>query len=96
MTAADLATARDVAAVLAEIRELRAELAELRRSQPPRLVSVAVASAQLGISPCSVRRHVADGTLPSRRIGGRVLVDLSAAQPAADAEIAQRAREARA
>lgn len=76
-------------------RIVRAIVTELRASRPPRLLSVADAAAELGISACSVRRHVADGSLPSRRVGARVLIDMTAATPAGDDEIARRAREAR-
>jgi hypothetical protein len=79
-----------------ELRQLRAEIAELRTSKPPHLVSVADAAAALGISACTVRRRITDGSLVSRRLGGRVLVDLTAAQPRTDLEVARLAREARA
>jgi hypothetical protein len=63
-------------------RIIDAVTAAIRQAQPARLLSVADAAAELGISQCSVRRHVTDGTLPSRRVGARVLVDLS--QPASE------------
>jgi excisionase family DNA binding protein len=67
-------------------RIVAAVVAEIRRAQPARLLSVRDAAAELGISECSVRRHLADGTLPSRRVGARVLVDLSRPAGASDAE----------
>jgi len=82
---------RVLAPVYTELTAIRAELAALRAAQPARLVSVRDAAAEMGISPCSVRRHIADRTLPSRRIGARVLVDMTAARPASDDEIAARA-----
>ncbi|MBN2574927.1 MAG: helix-turn-helix domain-containing protein [Deltaproteobacteria bacterium] len=75
-------------------RIVAAVVAALRAARPARLVSVADAAAELGISACSVRRHVADGSLPSRRIGGRVLVDMTVVR-ASDDEIALAARKAR-
>jgi excisionase family DNA binding protein len=68
-----------------EARIIAAVTAAIRQAQPARLLSVADAAAELGISQCSVRRHVADGTLPSRRVGARVLVDLS--RPASDGDL---------
>jgi hypothetical protein len=66
-------------------RIIAAVKAAIRQAQPARLASVADAAVELGISQCSVRRHVADGSLPSRRVGARVLVDLS--QPASDGDL---------
>jgi hypothetical protein len=59
-------------------RIIAAVTTAIRQAQPARLLSVADAAAELGISQCSVRRHVADGSLPSRKVGARVLVDMSA------------------
>ncbi len=70
------AIAASEARIIAAMREA------IRQAQPARLLSVADAAAELGISQCSVRRHVADCTLPSRRVGARVLVDMS--QPASE------------
>jgi len=73
--AAEVTTA--LTPVLAELRELRAEMAALRASQSPRLVSPAEAARALGLSIATVRRRIADQTLPSRHIGRRVLVNLT-------------------
>lgn len=89
------AVARAVAPITAELSAVRTELAELRRSQPARLLSVDEAAAELHVSACTVRRRILDSTLPSRRIGSRVLVDMNAMQPASDAKIAAMARQAR-
>lgn len=62
-----------------EARIIAAVTEAIRHAQPARLVSVADAATELGILQCSVRRHVADGILPARRVGSRVLVDLSQA-----------------
>ena len=83
------------AVAASEARIIAAVVAEIRAARPVRLVSVAQAAAELGISACSIRRRIADGSLPSRRLGGRVLVDLSAIQPHSDDEIARLARAAR-
>jgi DNA-directed RNA polymerase specialized sigma24 family protein len=53
----------------------------LRASQAPRLVSPAEAAAALGVSIATCRRRIADGTLPSRHLGRRVVCDLSNARP---------------
>jgi len=74
----DLIRAAVEAAVRAEgDRIIAAVTAAIRQAQPARLLSVRGAAAELGISECSVRRHVGDGSLPSRRVGARVLVDLT-------------------
>jgi excisionase family DNA binding protein len=66
-----------VAPLVTEVRELRAEVAKLQGEQRPRLVTVAEAAVELRISACTVRRRIADSSLQSRRVGGRVLVNLS-------------------
>ena len=89
------AVSRAVAPLAADLSAVLAELAEMRRTQPARLVSVADAAREMGISECSVRRHIADGSLPCRRVGARVLVDMTAALPATADKISAMAREAR-
>lgn len=87
--------AAHVTPVLAELREVRAELEALRRALPPQLVSMADAAKHLGLSLATVRRRVRDGTLPSRRIGRNVRVDLSAAHPMTETEVVQLSKRAR-
>ena len=59
-----------------ELRAVRQELALLRSTLPPALVDVATASERLGVSPATVRRRVADGSLASVRVGRSVRIDL--------------------
>lgn len=45
-------------------------------------VSISEAADLLGVHPNTIRRHIADGTLPARRLGRRVFIvldDLEAA-----------------
>lgn len=81
--------------LVAQIGALTAEVAQLRRSQPPALASLAEAADRLGLSLSTIRRRVRDGSIPTRRVGRRVLVDLNALRPLDDVEVAQMAREAR-
>lgn len=71
-----------VSPVLAELRRLTAEVEALRRALPARLVKMREAAEQLGVSLATVRRRVKDGSLPSKKLGRSVRVDLSAAAPA--------------
>jgi excisionase family DNA binding protein len=84
-----------VAPVVAELRELRATVDALRAASPPTLVTVGEACRLTGLSPATVRRRVADGTLPSRRIGRSVRVDMAALRPIDPGEIARLSMEAR-
>lgn len=61
-------------------RRLAAEVERLRESLPAQLVTQAEAAKRLGLSVSTVKRRVRDGTLPVRRFGGSVRVDLMAAQ----------------
>ena len=46
--------------------------------QPSHLVSIAQAAEHLGVTTKTVRRRIADGTIPAYRFGGRLLrVDLN-------------------
>lgn len=40
---------------------------------PPTLISIAQAAERLGLSTDTVRRRIADGTLPARRVGPRTI-----------------------
>lgn len=53
------------------------ELARVLLSEPaePDLLDSAQAATVLHISPRTLRRRVADGTVPARRVGRRVLFD---------------------
>jgi excisionase family DNA binding protein len=85
-----------VAPVVAELRELRATVEALRAASPPTLVTVGEACRLTGLSPATVRRRVADGTMPSRRIGRSVRVDLASLRPTDPATVTALAAEARA
>ncbi len=75
MTAAELATAGHIDAVLAELRTLRAELAEVREALPPQMISVREAAQRLGVDPQTVAAMLDRGDLVGRRAGRRRLVD---------------------
>lgn len=90
------AVSRAVEPMAAELRSLRTAVEDLRHAQPAQMLSVAQAAERLGISTCTVRRRVADGTLPSKHVGRRVLVPADTIQPVDDAEVARLAAAARA
>lgn len=71
-------------------RKLAAEIEQLRRALPAQLVTVQEAARILGLHEDTIRNRIADGTLPCRRFGKRVRVDLSAATHGpSDEEVAQ-------
>lgn len=59
------------------------------------MLSVRQAAQRVGLSMCSIRRHIADGTLASTKIGGSIRVPSSALRVSDRAEIARLSREAR-
>lgn len=74
----------DLAATLAastealrEVRRMAEELAMLRRSLPAPTGTIDDAARCWGLSVSSVRRAIKRGDVPVRRVGRRVLVDLS-------------------
>jgi len=81
--------------LVAEVAALRAEVASLRSTLPPALVTLAEAAERLGVSVRTLRRRVKDGTLPVRRIGRSLRVDLDALRPASPDEVERQARAAR-
>jgi excisionase family DNA binding protein len=64
------------AAVAAALRALRAaaEAAEAAPAEEPPFVSVREAGRRLGVHRATIMRRVADGSLPSKRVGGRRLL----------------------
>lgn len=70
--------ARQLAPLVESNRRLASEVDRLRRALPPQLVSVTDAARALRVDPRTVRRRVQDGSIPSRRVGRRLLVDLGA------------------
>jgi excisionase family DNA binding protein len=91
------AVAVAMAPVLAELRALRAELARLAAlaAPEPSMLSIRRFAERAGLSACTVRRRVSDGSLPSVRVGGAVRIPASALQPVDSAQIAELARAAR-
>lgn len=71
----------------AELRRMTAELAAMRRALPPQLVTMTQAAKALGLSLSTVRRRVRDGSLPSKRVGRSVRVDLAAVSGPAESEV---------
>lgn len=89
------ALAAELAPLRAEIRRLVSEVEAVRRALPPRLMTVAEAAAALGVSVGTIRRRVKDGSLPFRRMGRSLRVDLSAQRAATVAEVVELAEAAR-
>jgi excisionase family DNA binding protein len=77
-----------VAPMQTQVERLAAEVAALRRAQAPRLATVEEVAEQLGLSVSTVRRHVKDGSIPSRRIGRSIRVDVTALRPLSTEEVA--------
>ncbi len=89
------ATRRAVAALTAQVERLTVAVDALRGGQASQVVSVA-RLVELGYgSPATIRRRIADGTIPCIRHGRTVRVDLAALRPADPAMVAAAAREAR-
>lgn len=82
------AVASSVTPLLAELRRMSAELEALRHMLPSQLVTLAEAAERLGISLATARRRVKDGSLPCRRLGRSVRVDLSALGGPTNGEVA--------
>lgn len=70
-----------------DVVRLTDELRRLRRSLPPQLATLKQTAELFGISVSTVKRRVASGAWPSRRDGGRILVDLSAMNIPTDEEV---------
>lgn len=66
----------EVAPLRTTVERLTAEIEKLRRALPPALVTMEEAGKRLGLSLSTVRRRVRDGSLPSRKVGRAVRVDL--------------------
>jgi excisionase family DNA binding protein len=77
-----------VSPVLAELRRVTSELEALRRALPPQLVTMTEAARVLDVSLSTIRRQVKDGTLPCRRVGRGVRIDLTDLRPTPEAEVA--------
>lgn len=78
-----------------DVRRLTEELTSLRHALPPTLLTVVEAAKALGVSVATVRRRVKDGSLPLRRVGRLIRVDLGGLRPKTDAEVVDLATRAR-
>jgi hypothetical protein len=95
MTAADLATAGDIAALAREVRELRATVAALADRLPTTWMSLRAAAERLDVDPRTLTAMAARGEIVVRRAGRRVLVDASSLRGPTVDDVARAAREAR-
>jgi excisionase family DNA binding protein len=102
MTVEETIAGAVVAQLIPEIQrvvraELTAQAASLRAhtTTEPELLTVRQYAERANLSQCTVRRHIADGSLPSTRIGASIRIPSSALRPADPSEIASMARAAR-
>jgi excisionase family DNA binding protein len=76
----DLAAVAETPARLSRIEQQNAHilklLESLRSALPPTLVDIATAAERLDVSQATIRRRVADGSLPSVRVGRALRIDL--------------------
>jgi len=77
------------------MRRISSELEALRRALPPSLLPLREAAKRMGVSYATARRRAKNGEWPTRRDGGRLLVDVGALHPTSEDDLAQAAREAR-
>jgi excisionase family DNA binding protein len=70
-----------------EVGKLSSEIEALRRALPPMLVSMAEAARRLGVSLSTIKRRARDGSLPVRRFGRALRVDLAAVREPEEAEV---------
>ncbi len=89
----DAPTPTPAATIVCALREVRIALDALRHAAPGALVTVPQAAEALGV-PCPPS-GAASGSIPSRRLGRSVRVDLSAMKGLDRDEVARLAREAR-
>jgi excisionase family DNA binding protein len=86
----------DESGVVALLRELLDRVAAIEARLPPALAPIPRAAEALGVSVPTVRRRIADGSLPTTKIGGRTLVDLARVRGIDGEEIAKLAAQTRA
>jgi excisionase family DNA binding protein len=94
----DLAdTKAAVVTLVHQVAELTAAVQALRTpaQSEPTMLTVREFAARAGLSTCTVRRHIADGTIPHTRVGASIRVPASALRPADPGTVARLAREAR-
>lgn len=68
--------AANVATMSAELKDLRNEVRSLRAATPSRCVSVKEAAQILGVHPNTIRNRIDDGSIPFKRVGARILVEI--------------------
>ena len=90
------AVADSLAPLRADLERMTAELTALKQAVPPSLVPLKEAARRMGVSVKTATRRCQSGDWPSRRDGGRVLVDLSGLRPKTGEEIARAAFNLRA
>jgi len=80
-----------------EIRRLTALVEQQRAptTPAPTLLTVREFATHAGLSQCTVRRRISDGSLSSTRIGASIRIPVAALRPADPAQIATLARAAR-
>jgi hypothetical protein len=85
------------AAIREELQPLRDAIERLRRREEPAFVSPSRAAEMTGLSVATIRRRLADGdgTIRSKKVGGRILVETASLQIIDEGEVARRAAEAR-
>ena len=81
--------------VAGDLRRLAEKIDALSSRLPPLLAPIPDAAEILGVSVSTVRRGIRDGSIPYRRIGRSVRVDLSACKGLDANDIARLARKAR-
>jgi excisionase family DNA binding protein len=79
------------------VGELTAAVQALRgpTTAEPALLSVREFAARAGISQCTCRRRVSDGTIAHVRVAGSIRIPASALRPVDPGTVARLAREAR-
>lgn len=77
--AIDRAVNRVVVKLEPRLVQLEEAVREIADRLPAPLVTYEVAAKRLNLSVSTVRRRVKDGTLPSKRVGRAVRIDLAAA-----------------
>jgi excisionase family DNA binding protein len=96
MTVEDAIAAAVAARIVPEIRAaVRAEVAELARRLPAQLGTIEEAAKLLEVSTRTIRRNIKAGSIPYRKVGRSVRVDLDALRPLSSDDIAAAARATR-
>lgn len=86
----------ELAPLLDTVSQLSQQVESLQRALPPQLVTIQEAAKRLGISVSSVRRRLGDGSLPCRRVGRAVRVDVTGLHAPTKAEVVRLAHRMKA